>query len=565
LPPAATFLNARKHVRPHDLPRRLDTHTWLGERLSTTIFLVHGTLAKNAPWTQPGSALRTQLEAIDASGHISIEPSGWSGSNFHSHRIRAASELFSKLEAARISDPNRRLIVVGHSHGGTIISLMLSRYPAAASYLTGAVFLSTPFLVASRRPHTDGLIGLSEYALPLLDVIICTAIAFGFFALLTLTGEYFDWFAPVFWVYWLITLYATAGKLTNTRLPDIGLKLWFANLLGWHFGTLLVVLTSATVYNLIKHASQSPSLAFLAGAVSFVATAIATWSLMRRMNLLRPTVGDVSHITTSIARLLDDFKQSSLPPQKALVVRFTSDEASLLLSLAQATVKALDFFVKALVAFFTTFSFDFWRATRRRLGLVNRIAWLAVLAVFLILFTHTFLGFFSAFLGLLFAAIGSLLDAVINLKVPDTWNFSKSLPVVLFDWLEPYLVWSVDFASRGRYTTNPLLWAIAIIVAILTSTSLILSLPFGATSFWGSLYVNFSVESAPVGDCQVVTFAPVFERTNFWTETPLFHSLAYSDSRSITVIRDKIAAWINPRTDCIQVAEGQPLASQGAA
>jgi hypothetical protein len=384
---------------------------------------------------------------------------------------------------------------------------------------------------------------MSEHVLPLLDGLFSALVMLAFLSLLTFTGKYFDWFAPPVIMSWVVTIYVTAGKLTNTRLPGITLKFWIVNLLVLHTSILMTAALSGLTHGWLKSVGVHPGLSFLAASFALVATAIASWRLMRRFHLLQPTVGEVSHIETSISRLLDEFKQSTLPPHKAMVVRFTSDEASLLLAIAQATVKLIDFLVKAVVAFFTVFSFEFWRAARKRLGIVDRIAWLAVLAAALFLLTHSILGFAATVFGLLFAATGSIIDAIIQMKAPDSWNFSKSLPIQFFNWLEPHLAWSVDFSS-GKYTTNPLVLALAFLITVLTTASLALSLPFGATSFWGSLYVNFSVESAPIGSCQIVTFTPERNGAEFWTESPLAHSLAYSDPRSIEAVCERVSRWI---------------------
>lgn len=518
--------------------------------MAATVFLVHGTGARNAPWTQPGSALRGALELIGSPGEIACEPIGWSGSNFHSHRIAAAAKLAAAIQATVDRAPHQKVVVVGHSHGGTIASLMLSRHPTVVPHLSGVVYLSTPFIVASRRPHTEGLKRMSEHFIPILDGIVCLLIGFLMFALVNLNSKVLDLLKPAFPLYIVFALFATSGKVTCARLPGVPIKWWLANLIGIHIGIFVPTALASLVYSLFIQWSSSAVISMVVALLAFAGFAFASLRVLQRLEVLRPTVGDVSHISSSISQLLADFQQTSLPPKRALIVRFTSDEASLILAVAQATTKLLDFCVQALVGFFSTFGVGFWKAVRRPIGMPKRIFWIAVLATFLVLVTHMTLGFLSGVLGLVFASIDSLADALIHGRMPEKWNFSKSIPVRVFDWLEPYLKWSVDFSSM-RYTNNPLAWATLTIVTALSACSLVLALPFGAMSFWGALYVNFSVESAPSGDCDIVTFNPpvddLLEDEGFWATSNLAHSLAYLDPRSIAATKERIAKWVSPQ------------------
>lgn len=516
--------------------------------MSATIFLVHGTGAQNAPWTQPGSALRTALESISPSGEVACEAVDWGGSNFHSKRIAGAAKLSAAIQSTVDREPQRKIVVVGHSHGGTVTSLMLARHPSIAPLLSGVVFLSTPFIVASRRPHTDGLKRMSESFLPILDALVCLLIAFCIYVLLSINSTLLEFTKDGMSIYIAAALFATGGKITCKRLEGVSVRRWITNIFAIHLGIFVPAALAALTYKLVSKFLPWTFLSVIVAVLAFACFAYASLRVLRRLQLLGQTVDDVSHISASIAQLLSDFQQTSLAQRKVLVVRFTSDEASLVLAVAQATTRALDLCVKALVGFFSTFGIGYWKAARRPLSLPKRIFWLAVLGVVLVLVTNTVLGLLSGILGLVFASIDSLVDALVHAHMPQKWDFSESIPVQFFEWLKPYLAWSWDPTNMRYHVSNPLAWVTLAVVTALSACSLVLALPFGAMSFWGALYVNFSVESAPAGYCDIVTFNPptegLLEDEGFWSTSSLAHSLAYLDERSIAAVKDRVASWI---------------------
>ena len=113
------------------------------------ITLVHGTFAKNAPWTKPGSALRDYLvEHIP--GRIEFHEFRWSGMPSHLARDNAACRLRAELSERIQTDPTACHCVIAHSHGGNI-ACYAARDPALAKCLDCIVTLSTPFLVMRQR------------------------------------------------------------------------------------------------------------------------------------------------------------------------------------------------------------------------------------------------------------------------------------------------------------------------------------------------------------------------------------------------------------------------------
>lgn len=113
------------------------------------ITLVHGTFAKNAPWTRPGSALREYL-VEHVPGRIVFHEFQWSGWPSHLARDNAACRLRAELSERIQTDPTACHCVIAHSHGGNI-ACYAARDPALAQHLDCIVTLSTPFLVSRRR------------------------------------------------------------------------------------------------------------------------------------------------------------------------------------------------------------------------------------------------------------------------------------------------------------------------------------------------------------------------------------------------------------------------------
>ena len=112
------------------------------------ITLVHGTFARNAPWTKPGSVLRRFLRE-NIPGRIKFHRFRWSGWPSHLARDRAAQCLRSNLSYRINKYPNDRHCVIAHSHGGNIVCYA-ARDPALAKDLA-IITLSTPFLVPRKR------------------------------------------------------------------------------------------------------------------------------------------------------------------------------------------------------------------------------------------------------------------------------------------------------------------------------------------------------------------------------------------------------------------------------
>lgn len=115
------------------------------------IILVHGTWAPGARWVRDGSTFRQALRSA-LGRDVTFEPSGWSGRNRDADRRAGAVALRDRVLAAHRDDPDRPIVLIGHSHGGTVIRHALGD-PATAARVASVVTLATPFLIAEPR-HT---------------------------------------------------------------------------------------------------------------------------------------------------------------------------------------------------------------------------------------------------------------------------------------------------------------------------------------------------------------------------------------------------------------------------
>jgi pimeloyl-ACP methyl ester carboxylesterase len=116
---------------------------------SIVITLVHGTNARQAPWTQSGSPFRANIET-GLPGEIQFQIFNWSGRNSFRARDRASQELAKELDATAGRNPEAQLVVIGHSHGGNVALKALNRMNDE-SRVSGVACLSTPFLTIRDR------------------------------------------------------------------------------------------------------------------------------------------------------------------------------------------------------------------------------------------------------------------------------------------------------------------------------------------------------------------------------------------------------------------------------
>ena len=127
---------------------------------SPLVVAIHGTFAQKgkATWTFPGSRLHTALtEAIRCA--TGVTPGwyvfNWTGDNSAAGRRSAVEALADVVRQSTEHQPDRFVLLVGHSHGGNIAATVAQRF----SDRTGlhVVTMATPFLTVIQRAGTEEL------------------------------------------------------------------------------------------------------------------------------------------------------------------------------------------------------------------------------------------------------------------------------------------------------------------------------------------------------------------------------------------------------------------------
>ena len=177
------------------------------------ITLVHGTFARNAAWTRPGSALCEHLET-SLPGRVVYHRFRWSGLPSHLARDRAAQRLRVRLLKCAHHNETAHHCVIAHSHGGNVVGYALRDAPELAERLDCIITLSTPFLLV--RSRNLSLFGAMS-AMGSLIVAIIGVFLFGISWALgpSTPGEFFDLLREVSvneWGYkrWIVALIALA-------------------------------------------------------------------------------------------------------------------------------------------------------------------------------------------------------------------------------------------------------------------------------------------------------------------------------------------------------------------
>jgi len=135
----------------------------------TRITLVHGTFAPKAEWTGKDSPFRTQWPT-SFNEKVEFDKFQWSGNNSHEARHVAALKLAERLKNRAQWYPERRNILIAHSHGGNV-ALDALRDSGVQKVVDALVCLNTPFLHCERRNLTA-----CEFMLALLNPFIALQI-----------------------------------------------------------------------------------------------------------------------------------------------------------------------------------------------------------------------------------------------------------------------------------------------------------------------------------------------------------------------------------------------------
>lgn len=118
------------------------------------IIPIHGTWARKAKWIQSESPLLSRLS--NALGGASVEPFPWSGKNSHKARRQAAEALRSRIGKLAMDNAGSQIVVIGHSHGGTVALYALEDNKTLVN-VAGLICLSTPFISVNSAPLSGSL------------------------------------------------------------------------------------------------------------------------------------------------------------------------------------------------------------------------------------------------------------------------------------------------------------------------------------------------------------------------------------------------------------------------
>lgn len=144
----ASFGNFRRLLLPSRRPTVLPVaETDQGDGV-VHVLLIHGTFARNAAWTLCGS--RVCKSVVSTIPTAAISRLVWSGDNHHGVRIEAARRAIDWISHL---PQTSRVVLIGHSHGGSIAALIASRLRHDSRI--SVVAMACPVIVA--RPRYAGL------------------------------------------------------------------------------------------------------------------------------------------------------------------------------------------------------------------------------------------------------------------------------------------------------------------------------------------------------------------------------------------------------------------------
>jgi hypothetical protein len=138
-----------------------------------TVVFIHGTFAagpeEGDQWWQRGSDFERFLrDGVEPEkGALSFQRLHWDGHNSEVSRRAAALELFERCKALEAAE--ERYVLIGHSHGGSVISdtlLIASEAQSPLPNLSQTITVGTPFLRVS-KPSI-----LSKLSAPLVLILI---------------------------------------------------------------------------------------------------------------------------------------------------------------------------------------------------------------------------------------------------------------------------------------------------------------------------------------------------------------------------------------------------------
>lgn len=147
------------------------------------LWLIHGTFARNARWAAPDGPLALELQ--QRYPNAQIRSFRWTGINSFQARAKASRVLLSELNEYTKRESGARIVLVGHSHGGSIALRVADRiYQCDPNARVDVVCLGAPILTSTKSTSfLDRTVDLSISAILLslaLDEILssfCNALS----------------------------------------------------------------------------------------------------------------------------------------------------------------------------------------------------------------------------------------------------------------------------------------------------------------------------------------------------------------------------------------------------
>ncbi len=134
------------------------------EKKGILVTTVHGTFARRAKWVMDNSVFSSRLVEKFGADCI-VEPFHWSGRNSFKDRIRHADSLYQHLITQKARYPEKEQVLIGHSHGGSVIAYCLKKHPELIDDIKGTAFLATPIIVAKERKQWASIVRVIKYSL----------------------------------------------------------------------------------------------------------------------------------------------------------------------------------------------------------------------------------------------------------------------------------------------------------------------------------------------------------------------------------------------------------------
>jgi pimeloyl-ACP methyl ester carboxylesterase len=111
---------------------------------SLIFVLINGTWAENASWTAPQSTFAQYLQH-NVAGSVTVT-FRWNGRNSQLARREAGRRLADLIKRVHSASPLAKIILIGHSHGGSVAALSLGYLEEPSRHCVRIVFIGTPFL-----------------------------------------------------------------------------------------------------------------------------------------------------------------------------------------------------------------------------------------------------------------------------------------------------------------------------------------------------------------------------------------------------------------------------------